>query len=60
MFLKIKYNSVSCYNAITRKIDFFDITVGKKMNYLQKGRKENRSEARSHTARPKRGDLACQ
>ena len=27
------------------------------MNYLVKGRKENRSEGRSHIARPKRGHV---
>ena len=30
------------------------------MNYLKKGKKELRSEDRSHIARPKQGDPLCQ
>ena len=30
------------------------------MNYLKKGKKEFRSEDRSHIPRPNRGDLLCQ
>ena len=30
------------------------------MNYLKKGKKEFRSEERSHIARPKQGDLPYQ
>ena len=30
------------------------------MNYLKKGKKELRSEDRSHIARPKWGNLSCQ